>query len=202
MNPASQLSAEWSAPVIAGAPPLGRAFHSTTAIGRGRLLLYGGLGEGTCRRRGLHTSDAPTARLLPRHCWSDRRIRCTPVAHPSHTRYGRSTAIRPDRRGGARPLRQHLVEPGNEWAVPLPERPCRPRSRPRATARWARRGAGAARGRRARRTWRRAPAISGLDRDRSRWRSRVELRHAVGPRARPGGECPDHPPIRPGAALF
>jgi len=39
----------WTSPQISGTPPEARAFHSATDIGRGRVLVYGGLGRACCR---------------------------------------------------------------------------------------------------------------------------------------------------------
>lgn len=46
---ASARSYSWSLPSVSGAPPAGRAFHSTTEIAPSALLMYGGLGTGCCR---------------------------------------------------------------------------------------------------------------------------------------------------------
>lgn len=39
----------WDRRAIAGQPPTARAFHSTTEVAPGRLLVYSGLGPGCCR---------------------------------------------------------------------------------------------------------------------------------------------------------
>ena len=39
----------WECPVVSGDLPPGRAFHSATEVAPGRLLVYGGLGQGCCR---------------------------------------------------------------------------------------------------------------------------------------------------------
>ena len=51
LHGAARAEAEytWRRLQVAGAEPEGRAFHSTTEVARGTLLLYGGLGPGCCR---------------------------------------------------------------------------------------------------------------------------------------------------------
>ena len=83
----------WTKPLVSGAEPEGRAFHSATEICRGRLCIVGGLGSGCCR------TDVALLDLNTM-CWSVPRVGGQPCCLGG--RAGHGAAFFPARGAAAR----------------------------------------------------------------------------------------------------